>query len=202
MLSCRRPDDATIARFLENQAPLEFSYDAVGATQTQAVPAGFVYDHYRTRLGEGDAAFEVACDALKRWAMFDVGWMTILDPSSATPASAPSNPVEGMTIGLLINLPLAWWLNACRVIYVIDESQPRRRFGFAYGTLPDHAERGEERFLVEQDDAGVCWYDLSAISRPSHWLTKLGYPVARAMQKRFARQSQAAMQQAVERSTR
>jgi uncharacterized protein (UPF0548 family) len=26
---------------------------------------------------------------------------------------------------------------------------PVRRFGFAYGTLPDHVESGEERFTVE-----------------------------------------------------
>ena len=201
MLTCRRPADTSIIRFLEKQAPLEFTYEAVGATRSQQVPDGFIFDHYRTRLGEGDAVFDAARDALRRWAMFDIDWVTILDPSSGTSTMSPSDPAEGMTIGLLINLPLAWWLNACRVVYVIDESQPRRRFGFAYGTLPDHAERGEERFLVEQDDAGVCWYDLSAISRPSHPLTRLGYPIARAMQKRFARQSQSAMQRAVERAS-
>ena len=36
-----------------------------------------------------------------------------------------------------------------------------RKFGFAYGTLPDHAATGEERFLIEwnQDDDSV-WYDI------------------------------------------
>jgi len=32
-----------------------------------------------------------------------------------------------------------WFLNAARIVYVIDEP---RRFSFAYGTLPGHAERG------------------------------------------------------------
>ena len=38
-----------------------------------------------------------------------------------------------------------WWLNACRIVCVIDEDRPVTGFGFAYGTLPDHAESGEER---------------------------------------------------------
>ncbi len=38
----------------------------------------------------------------------------------------------------------------CRVVYVVDE--PDRR-GFAYGTLPGHAESGEELFLVRYDPA-------------------------------------------------
>ena len=50
----------------------------------------------------------------------------------------------GRAIGL-------WWLNACRIVYVVDESGPISKFGFAYGTLPGHVESGEERFLIEWD---------------------------------------------------
>lgn len=87
-----------------------------------------------------------------------------------------------------------WWLNACRIIYVVDETAPVRRFGFAYGTLPDHAESGEERFQVEwnRHDNSV-WYDILAFSRPNQFLTRLGYPLVRGIQKRFARGSAAAM---------
>ncbi len=46
-----------------------------------------------------------------------------------------------------------YWLNACRIVYVIDEDTPMKRFGFAYGTLDDHAASGEERFLVEWNRA-------------------------------------------------
>ena len=39
------------------------------------------------------------------------------------------------------------------------------KFGFAYGTLPDHAGSGEERFLVEWDqDEGSVWYDIRVFS--------------------------------------
>jgi uncharacterized protein (UPF0548 family) len=46
-------------------------------------------------------------------------------------------------------------------VYVIDE---QKRFGFAYGTLPEHAGSGEERFLVEMDDEQTVWYDILAIA--------------------------------------
>jgi uncharacterized protein (UPF0548 family) len=41
-----------------------------------------------------------------------------------------------------------WSLNACRIAYVIEEVPSLRRYGFAFGTLPGHVERGEERFTV------------------------------------------------------
>lgn len=47
-------------------------------------------------------------------------------------------------------------LNACRSFYVVDEEGPMERFGFAYGTLAQQAESGEERFTVEwnrEDDS-------------------------------------------------
>ena len=71
-----------------------------------------------------------------------------------------------------------WWLNACRIVYVVDEEGPVTRFGFAYGTLPGHAGAGEERFLVEWDRAsGEVWYDILAFSRPHVFLSPAGLPV-------------------------
>jgi uncharacterized protein (UPF0548 family) len=90
-----------------------------------------------------------------------------------------------------------WWLNACCIVYVIDETEPVRSFGFAYGTLAAHVERGEERFSVELHADGAVWYDLRAFSRPRYWPVRLTKPLARCLQRRFVRDSQAAMQQAV-----
>jgi uncharacterized protein (UPF0548 family) len=74
---------------------------------------------------------------------------------------------------------------------VIDEPE---RFGFAYGTLSQHAEGGEERFTVEYHrQSDEVWYDIYAFSRPGHFLVRLGYPYARYLQKRFAVTSKAAM---------
>jgi uncharacterized protein (UPF0548 family) len=91
-----------------------------------------------------------------------------------------------------------WWLNACRIVMVVDEDGPVKRFGFAYGTLPDHAGSGEERFLVEWDrEDDSVWYDILAFSRPRHFLARLGYPWVRRVQKKFGRESAAVMRRVV-----
>ncbi len=95
-----------------------------------------------------------------------------------------------------------WSLNACRIVYLIDEKDsPVRKFGFAYGTLTDHAECGEERFTIEWETANdTVWYDIVAFSRPRHWAAKVGYPLTRWWQKRFAQHSLRAMAREIEES--
>lgn len=117
--------------------------------------------------------------------MFDLGWVELVDPKA---------PIEaGTTVAVLVRSLGLWSLNAARIVYVVDE---RDRFGFAYGTLPDHAESGEELFLVTRDAGGTVTYELRADSRPHQWPARLGYPWVRRLQKRFARCSLQAMQRA------
>ncbi len=177
-----RPDAARVRRFLDGQRARPLTYDAVGATDGGDAPAGFVLDHNRQRLGRGEAVFARAREDVRRWRMFPVPW-TAIEPAGAPIAAGEVVAVHVRTLGV-------WWLNAARIVYVIDEP---RRFGFAYGTLPGHAERGEERFLVEWQDDDEVWYDLRAFSRPRHWAARLGRPIARAFQRRFQRDSKAAM---------
>jgi uncharacterized protein (UPF0548 family) len=185
MLLLRKPSAETIRRFVMAQAKLDFSYPAVGATAAQ-LPTGFVVDHTRIELGAGEPVFQAARAALLRWRQFDLGWVE---------ACAPETPIQSGAVVAIVACTLGlWWLNACRIVYVVDESRPIRRFGFAYGTLPDHAESGEERFLIEWDPGDDrIWYDILAFSRPNQFLTRLGYPIVRRTQRRFARDSAAAM---------
>jgi uncharacterized protein (UPF0548 family) len=193
MLCWSRPSRAAIEQFLAEQSQLELSYKGVGNTSDLSTPPGYVGHRYRTPLGSGNATFEAAREAIRSWTMFNVGWVEL------APARPPE-PEPGVAVGLLFHLAGTWWLSACRVVYLIDEPAPRRRFGFAYGTLPGHVARGEERFLVEQDHDGTVWYDLFSFSHPRHPLARLGSPVTRAMQKRFAHASLEAMRRAVRRA--
>ncbi len=69
----------------------------------------------------------------------------------------------------------------CRVVYVVDE--PDRR-GFAYGTLPGHAESGEELFLVRYDPATENVFAVvTAFSRHATWWSRLGSPVTSLVQR-------------------
>ncbi|HEY4588444.1 MAG TPA: DUF1990 domain-containing protein [Thermoanaerobaculia bacterium] len=183
-----KPDRRQIDRFLSAQRNRTFSYREVGATRRQA-PGGYREDHNRIQLGEGRAAFARAVDAIRSWKQFDLGWV------SAHPPTAPLEP--GVTVAVRVRHLGFWSLNACRIVYTIDDEGPVVRFGFAYGTLPDHAEQGEERFLVEwhHEDSSV-WYDILAFSRPAHPAARLGLPLARALQKRFARDSKRVMARA------
>ncbi len=183
-----RPDRRQIDRFLSEQRNRTFSYREVGASRRGA-PAGYTQDHNRVQLGEGRAAFARAVEAIRSWKPFDLGWV------SAHPSTAPVEP--GITVAVRVRHFGFWSLNAARIVYTIDDEGPVVRFGFAYGTLPDHAEQGEERFTVEwhHEDNSV-WYDLLAFSRPGHPLARLGAPMARRLQKRFARDSKRAMARA------
>jgi len=189
MLFWRRPTAAAIRAFLSEQGRLELTYSAVGAT-AKTPPVGYVVDHTRIKLGEKEATFRAAKAALERWQQFRLGWL------EAGPEDTPIK--EGQVVAILARSIGLWWLNACRIVRVVDEDGPVKRFGFAYGTLPDHAGSGEERFLVEWDRTNDCvWYDILAFSRPRHLLARLGYPWVRRVQKRFGRESAAAMRQAV-----
>lgn len=192
MLSLWKPSVESINRFLVEQAKYDFTYTAVGATATTP-PDGYVVDHTRVKLGEGATAFHAAITALRRWEQFNLGWL------EAWPFSTPIR--EGEIVAVVARSIGVWWLNACRIVYVVDEPGTITRFGFAYGTLPGHAGSGEERFLIEWDQAdNSVWYDILAFSRPQQLLARLGYPWMRHVQKQFGRKSAAAIQRAVRRT--
>jgi uncharacterized protein (UPF0548 family) len=178
-----RPTPERVRAFRDQQRELPLSYPCVGWTRDDAdPPRGFVRDHNRERLGTGPAAFAAARDAIRAWQMFPPPLATI---------EPPGIPIaEGEVAAVVARALGVWFLNAARIVYVIDEP---RRFGFAYGTLPGHVESGEERFLVEHLADDAVWYDLLAISRPRYWGARLAYPVARRLQHAFAQRSKARM---------
>jgi uncharacterized protein (UPF0548 family) len=59
----------------------------------------------------------------------------------------------------------------------------RTEFGFGYGTLPGHPEKGEEAFHVLRRDDGIVVAEVAALSRPAERSTKLAAPVGRGVQK-------------------
>ena len=186
MFRISEPSEQDAIQFVSSQRNLPFTYAEVGATNATP-PAGYKFDHNRIRLGEGEATYRRAVEALKSWRQFDLGWVGIL-PGGVTVEVGATVAVKARGFG-------TWSLNAARVVYVIDEP---RRWGFAYGTLPDHVERGEERFLIEWQADDSAWYDILAFSRPQHPLVRLSSPLARLLQKRFARESLLQMKSATD----
>jgi uncharacterized protein (UPF0548 family) len=185
MFSTSKPTPTAIAAFLATQHDQSLSYPNHGASREQIPPPGFTADHNRIQLGTGPATYDRAKSAIREWKMFHMPWVHLCFPNT---------PIEpGATVAVLVSHLGFWSLNPCRIVYVIEEHAPIEKFGFAYGTLPAHAERGEERFTVEFNPADQSvWYDLYAFSRPSA-LARIAYPFTRHLQKRFATDSKSAM---------
>jgi len=190
-----RPGSADARAFVETNADAPASFVPAGGPgggPDGPAPPGFDLDRRCRRLGEGERCFAAACEAMRRWRQFDLGWVTL------EPADAPL--AVGTVVATRTRLCGLWWLNACRVVAVEDGAEEEdgeiRRFGFTYATLEGHVERGEERFRIELDGEGAVWYELAAVSRPCHWLTRLAYPWVRRLQRRFALDSLAAMARA------
>jgi uncharacterized protein (UPF0548 family) len=188
MFFLRKPAAETIARFLASQHDLPWSYREVGATQNETFVSGYSVDHNRIRLGEGEHTYQRALAALRSWKQFELGWVTLVPPHAPV--------IAGTTVAVLVQSFGFWSLSAARIVYVVSESTPAKRFGFAYGTLPNHVECGEERFSVEWLADNSVWYDIFAFSRPQHLAVKLGFPLARRLQQQFAKDSLAAMKTA------
>lgn len=185
MFLLRQPSPEAIQRFISSQRELPFSYPEVGATGRE-LPADYIVDHNRIKLGTGKELYDRAGAALRNWKQFDLGWVRMVPPDT---------PIEVGAVVAILTCHFGFWsLNACRVVYLIDEDGPVKKFGFAYGTLSSHVERGEERFTIEWHRADdTVWYDILAFSRPNQFLVRLGFPLARRLQKRFAKDSLSVM---------
>ena len=180
------PGDDAVRESLAQLSGAPYSYAEVGALRHPVFPPGYLADRHRAPLGHGAACFERAKAALLHWEMFNVAWVRL----------HPANPpmAENTVFGISARLYFLWSLSFCRIAYTVEDKGEVERFGFGLGTLPGHILAGEERFTVEwnrTDDS--VWYHVSAFSRPDQLLSRLGYPVVRLMQKRFARDSHEAM---------
>jgi uncharacterized protein (UPF0548 family) len=185
-----KPSQQQIQNIIALQRDTPFTYPFVGASRDGTPPAGYKVDRNRVRLGSGPEVFARAVAAIRRWEMFNLGWVQLCWPDAPI--------ASGTVVAMLASSFGLWTLNACRIVYIVDEDGPVRRYGFAYGTLPDHVARGEERFTVEwRRDDDTVWYDILALSQPNQILTRIGYPAMRVLQKRFARDSKRAMLDAV-----
>ena len=188
MFVVRRPPVAAIEDFLDRCRTLPLSYGTAGILAHP--PSAARLDEQTVTIGRGPADFERARAALAAWTHVELGWLEVF------PKHAPIEP--GTRVAVLIRHLGFWSLNGARVVSDIGDTGDGTSFGFAYGTLTDHAEHGEESFEVRLDArGGEVTYRIRAVSWPQSPLARLGVPIVRALQARFRRDSAAAMQRAV-----
>jgi uncharacterized protein (UPF0548 family) len=188
MFLTRRPSSDEIEQFLNRCRELPLSYQPVGVAQR--LPANFKIDEAQCALGNGIEVFERAKLALTQWRQFELGWVELFPRDASIEA--------GTVVAVVVNHLGFWSINGCRVVYALGQPGSDSKFGFAYGTLTNHAESGEEIFEVSIDAGSrEVTYRIRAASKPRAALARIGYPFTRALQARFRRDSLAAMQRAV-----
>jgi uncharacterized protein (UPF0548 family) len=183
------PSPSAIDRFLEESRRLTLSYEPQGIAISGQWRGR--RDEQVVAIGSGPTDFERARAALASWRHFDLGWASVHPLAPGIRA--------GTVVAVLIRHLGFWSLNGCRVVYGVDEvAGGRRRFGFAYGTLTNHAECGEELFEVFlETGTGRVMYRIRVASRPNAVLARVGYPIVRRLQARFRRDSAAALRRAL-----
>lgn len=148
-------------------AALPLTYAEVGAT-AGPLPDGYHHVHKSGVIGRGRRRFEDAAAAGMRWGMLRGAGLRVEATS------------EAAAVGSEVIVHLGPVQAPCRVVYVVDE--PDRR-GFAYGTLPGHAESGEELFVVRYDPATEqVFAEVRAFSRHATWWSTAAGPITSLLQ--------------------
>jgi len=188
MFLIRRPSQDEISEFLDQSRDLALSYDQVGIARQS--PGGFNADLTSAVIGHGQQTFERAKNALAQWRHYEMGWVELF------PREASIEP--GTVVAVLVRHLGFWSLNGCRVVYGVGDRQTGSSFGFAYGTLTNHAELGEEIFeVILAPESGEVVYRIQAVSKPRAAMARIGYPFARYFQERFRRDSLGALRRAI-----
>jgi uncharacterized protein (UPF0548 family) len=160
------------------------TYAQIGASRDEQLPRGFHHVQVKERIGDS-AAFDRAITGLRTWVAHESAGLRIY----------PREPVApGATVIAVTSVGPMHIVAPCRIVAVFKEPDS---FGFAYGTLPGHPERGEESFVVERiNDA--TFFCVSAFSRPADPLARVAGPVGRAVQRSVTRRYVSALRRFVE----
>jgi uncharacterized protein (UPF0548 family) len=139
----RAPSLEEVKKFISQQQRSVFSYPEVGASAGD-LPDGYNVDENHILLGSGENTWHRATEAIRSWQMFNMPWIRLFWPASPIQA--------GVDVAILIRHFGFCSLNSSRIVYVVNEENPVvAKYGFASGTLAEHAERGEERFTVRME---------------------------------------------------
>ena len=166
MITLGDPDPRRLDEAVGEAARLEVTYDQVGSTLDPAVDC-----HSRT-VELGPETFDAAVEGLKAWVCHR-GIGASVHPDRA--------PIEvGATVLVVLRVGPVRLLVPDRIVAVVNEPD---RFGFAYGTLPGHPERGEEAFLVERHADGRTTATIRVTAEGDWLIARLGAPVVRRLQR-------------------
>ena len=168
MLSLTRPGSDRLEELRRAAGGDEPTYAPLGSTITGSTPAGFGSAAHHRYLSDAD--WDLARESVRSWAGHRAARIEI------APDRPPIRP--GTDVAMAVPVLGLHVTAVCRIVAVVDEADS---FGFAYGTLPHHPERGEEVFLVSRRPMGVR-FEIRSFSRPNAWFTRIGAPIGSRLQ--------------------
>ena len=151
------------------------TYPEVGATAGE-LPDGYHHVRALRVIGHGRQEFERAADDL---------FAGVVQRRAGANIQLSEVPLcEGTHVQMRLRLGPLTFNIPCVVVWA---ERTADFCGFAYGTLPGHPERGEERFEVRLTSSGEVTFRIVAFSAPARWFTRLGGPVGRLVQAHMTR---------------
>jgi uncharacterized protein (UPF0548 family) len=163
----------SLAQVLRRAVSESPTYSEHGATLSgNGLPAGYHHDRYDIGLGTGRGVFERAVDGLRSWQAHHLPGVSVYPPQAEIETG--NTVLVCLGKGVAIVAP-------CRIVAVVEKAD---RWGFAYGTLPGHPERGEEAFVISLSSDDSVHFDITAFSRPADRLVRLAGPLGRAVQQK------------------
>ena len=163
--------EAELDRIVASARGASPTYDHVGSTLDPTRWSAPCVRARRLDVGRGSRAFAAGREALRSWvAQAGIG-------ATIYPAG---QPVEaGATLLVVLGGGPVHVIAPNRIVGVLDEP---RRFGFAYGSLPGHPERGEESFVVEHLDDGTVRVTIRVQAGPGTRAAQAVAPVVSRLQ--------------------
>jgi uncharacterized protein (UPF0548 family) len=172
VLTARPSNPAAMQQLVEALGTTEPTYADIGATLDGRQPAGFRHDRYESILGSGHEAFARAVRGLETWEAHRIPGVRVFP--------ADRQVVTGATVVVTLGTARVALAAPCRIVRVIEQPD---RWGFAYGTLPGHPEKGEEAFVVSVLPDARVRFEIVAFSRPADALVRLAGPIGRGLQR-------------------
>jgi uncharacterized protein (UPF0548 family) len=180
VLRLRRSTNQELAALLRDSQSDHLTYEPSGASLSGDASDGLSAQRWGTEVG-GAEAFDRASEALHTWVVHRRANLTVATDGALA---------VGRNVAFCAPLTVGFIDASCRIVAVIDEPD---RFGFAYGTLSIHPERGEESFIVTRTPTGAR-FDIQAVSAPAHRLARLVLPITHRLQHAAIRRYMTAMQ--------
>jgi uncharacterized protein (UPF0548 family) len=167
-----RMNERALSLYFDEATLSEFSYPEVGQSMASTFPRSYNNFQKTRRIGSAENFTEFVKEARGWSAQKKSGLKTY--PTDSTVGS-------GSTTLLLLNLGPIQMIAPCRVIHVIEANN---LFGFSYGTLPGHPERGEQSIIIERKSEG-SFMSIRAFSKPGSLATRISGPIAKKIQSAY-----------------